>query len=88
MNVHAPIVVANLDRAEIRFFGEDFASSQFGRLIIKPFALVAAEPMDPIEHVCFPVSGMISVVATMQDGDSIAASCECHRVIQDEFARL
>src|SRR5712691_4319662 len=38
---------------------------------LEPVELVVAEPVDPTEHVSFPVSGMISVVATMQDGDSI-----------------
>jgi len=33
--------------------------------------LVVAEPVDQTEHAYFPVSGMISVVATLQDGDSI-----------------
>jgi len=38
---------------------------------LEPMELVVAETVDPSEHVCFPVTGMISVVATMQDGDSI-----------------
>jgi CRP-like cAMP-binding protein len=38
---------------------------------LEPFALVLAEPVEPTEHVYFPVAGMISVVATMQDGDSV-----------------
>jgi CRP-like cAMP-binding protein len=38
---------------------------------LEPFALILAEPVEPTEYVCFPTSGMISVVATMQDGDSI-----------------
>jgi CRP-like cAMP-binding protein len=38
---------------------------------LEPIELVVAEAVDPSEYVCFPVTGMISVVATMQDGDSI-----------------
>jgi CRP-like cAMP-binding protein len=38
---------------------------------LEPIELVVADAVDPTEHVCFPVTGMISVVATMQDGDSI-----------------
>ena len=37
----------------------------------EPFALVVAEPVEPTEHVYFPLVGMISVVATMQDGNSV-----------------
>ena len=38
---------------------------------LEPVELVLAEPVDQTEHAYFPVSGMISVVATLQDGDSI-----------------
>jgi len=38
---------------------------------LEPIELVVADAVDPTEHVCFPVTGMISVVATMQDGATI-----------------
>jgi CRP-like cAMP-binding protein len=41
------------------------------RTHLEPIELVVADAVDPSEYVCFPVTGMISVVATMQDGDSI-----------------
>src|SRR5260370_10851840 len=38
---------------------------------LEPFALVLTKPVDPVEHVYFPVAGMISVVATMANGAAI-----------------
>jgi CRP-like cAMP-binding protein len=38
---------------------------------LEPVALVLAEPVQPAEHVYFPVAGLISVVATMADGASV-----------------
>jgi CRP-like cAMP-binding protein len=38
---------------------------------LEPFALVLAEPVKSTEYVYFPIAGMISVVATMRDGDSV-----------------
>ena len=38
---------------------------------LEVFALVVAEPVDPSEYAYFPVSGMISVVASMRDGGCI-----------------
>jgi CRP-like cAMP-binding protein len=37
----------------------------------EPVALTIGEPLHAVEHVYFPTAGMISVVATMQDGDSV-----------------
>jgi CRP-like cAMP-binding protein len=36
-----------------------------------PVALVIGEPLHAVEHVYFPIAGMISVVATMADGASV-----------------
>jgi CRP-like cAMP-binding protein len=38
---------------------------------LEPFTLVLAEPVKSTEYVYFPIAGMISVVATMRDGDSV-----------------
>src|SRR5258708_38333792 len=38
---------------------------------LEPFALVLTKPVDTVEHVYFPVAGMISVVATMANGAAI-----------------
>jgi len=38
---------------------------------LEPFALVLTKPVDPVEHVYFPIAGMISVVATMANGAAI-----------------
>ena len=38
---------------------------------LEPVDILLAEPIDSTEYVCFPVFGMISIVAMMQDGDSI-----------------
>jgi CRP-like cAMP-binding protein len=38
---------------------------------IEPVELVLFEPLPPIEHVYFPNAGLISVVATMQNGASV-----------------
>jgi CRP-like cAMP-binding protein len=37
---------------------------------LEPFELVLAGPVPPAEHVYFPISGLISMVATMKDGAS------------------
>src|SRR6266481_8604368 len=38
---------------------------------LEPVELVMGEPIDRADHAIFPIAGMISVVATMEDGDSI-----------------
>jgi CRP-like cAMP-binding protein len=38
---------------------------------LEPIALVLAQPVDADENVYFPISGMISVVATMTDGAAV-----------------
>jgi CRP-like cAMP-binding protein len=37
----------------------------------EPVALTIGEPLHAVEHVYFPIAGMISVVATMADGASV-----------------
>jgi CRP-like cAMP-binding protein len=38
---------------------------------LEPFALLFAELLNPAEYVYFPIAGLISVVATMEDGASV-----------------
>jgi CRP-like cAMP-binding protein len=38
---------------------------------LEPVELVMGEPIDRADHAIFPIAGMISMVATMEDGDSI-----------------
>jgi len=38
---------------------------------LEPVALLLAEPLDPAGYTYFPVAGLISVVATMEDGASV-----------------